>query len=168
MANRAGFASRLGAYIIDAILMYTIQFILLTAFDVPMTPPEGAGLDWVLNATPMHVNLLINLLVLGYILIEGLTGASPGKRLLGLVIGTTQGQRGDTGLLLTRIAIKYSAFIPGFLAIFLAEARPLLMAVSAIMGLIVLAGCTLALGSRRQALHDLIAKSAVYRAKDLR
>ena len=48
------------------------------------------------------------LLGIGYPIIEGVTGASPGKWVLGLRIGHANGTAGDTlGLYVKRFAIKF-------------------------------------------------------------
>ena len=96
-----------------------------------------------------------------YPLVEGLTGASPGKWILGLRVGRQDGLSGDVVLYLKRFAVKFI--------------RPVMMAVSAAFGVVGLArlsgpagtvmaiGTLLLLASHKQALHDKLAGTAVYR-----
>ena len=100
-----------------------------------------------------------------YPLVEGLTGASPGKWTLGLRVGREDGASGDVVLYLKRFAVKFI--------------RPVMMALSAATGIGVLAwlsgpagtvmafGTLLLLASHKQALHDKLAGTAVYRKMDL-
>ena len=100
-----------------------------------------------------------------YPLVEGLTGASPGKWTLGLRVGREDGASGDVVLYLKRFVVKFI--------------RPVMMALSAATGIGVLAwlsgpagtvmafGTLLLLASHKQALHDKLAGTAVYRKMDL-
>ena len=100
-----------------------------------------------------------------YPLVEGLTGASPGKWILGLRVGRQNGASGDVVLYLKRFAVKFI--------------RPVMMALSAATGIGVLAwlsgpagtvvslGTLLLLASHKQALHDKLAGTAVYRRMEL-
>jgi uncharacterized RDD family membrane protein YckC len=100
-----------------------------------------------------------------YSLIEAFTGASPGKMALGLKVGREDGRPGSVGVYARRWAVKYSGTLLGLLgAVPGLQVAELLATAS---GLVIFAGCFLVLGDRRQALHDLAAKSAVFRRIDL-
>ena len=100
-----------------------------------------------------------------YPFVEGLTGASPGKWILGLRVGREDGSSGDVVLYLKRFAVKFI--------------RPVLMAVSAAIGVVGLAwlsgpagtvmtiGTLLLFAPHKQALHDKLAETAVFRRIDL-
>jgi uncharacterized RDD family membrane protein YckC len=84
---------------------------------------------------------------------------------LGLKVGLEDGRRAGAGVYARRWAVKYSGTLLG-----LAGALPGLQVVgllAPVAGLIVLAGCFLALGDKRQALHDVAVKTAVFRKIDL-
>jgi len=172
MTHRVGFGPRAVALLSDIVVITGLQLVLYLAFHIPLTPPEGAPPDWEpLKDIPFHVHAFADALVVAYLLIEGLTGASPGKRLLGLAIGTAEGTRGTSGFYLGRAAIKWAATFlvdADYLLSPLGGAGVVLSALGNVALAVLVLGCFLALGSKRQALHDLIAKSAVYKAKDLR
>ena len=100
-----------------------------------------------------------------YSLIEAFTGASPGKMCLGLRVGTADGRTGSASLFVKRWAIKYSGTLLGLLGAI--PGLHILALVAPAAGLLVFVGCFLALGDRRQALHDLGAATAVFRKADL-
>ena len=100
-----------------------------------------------------------------YSLIEAFTGASPGKMALGLKVGLEDGRRAGAGVYTRRWAVKYSGTLLG-----LVGALPGLHIaglVAPVAGLVVFAGCFLVLGDKQQALHDMAAKTAVFRKADL-
>jgi uncharacterized RDD family membrane protein YckC len=103
--------------------------------------------------------------VVVYSLIEAVTGASPGKRILGLQVGTDHGHRGSTPLYLKRWAIKFSGPLLGLLGAI--PGLHLLGMLAPAAGLVIFVGCFLVLGDKRQALHDLGAATAVFRKADL-
>jgi uncharacterized RDD family membrane protein YckC len=97
---------------------------------------------------------------LAYSLIEGLTGASPGKRITKLVIRRADGTPGSLQVYLSRWAVKYVYSIINFAT--MAPALAMVDFVGMLLGVVIFFGCFLVLGERRQALHDLIAQTAVY------
>jgi uncharacterized RDD family membrane protein YckC len=101
-----------------------------------------------------------------YPLIEGLKGWSPGKRLTGLLIGTADGELAPPKVLMTRYAIKNSANLLGFAGTITGIA--LLTGVSSLLAVVVTIGCLMVLMAPRQALHDRIAGTAVFKAAALR
>ena len=101
-----------------------------------------------------------------YPLIEGVTGASPGKRVLRIIVATQDGRCGTLSLLLKRYVIKnlgallqLVAFIP---------ALGFIENISSIVGLVMFLGYLGVLSGARLALHDLIAQTAVYHVEDVR
>lgn len=100
-----------------------------------------------------------------YSLIEAFTGASPGKMLLGLMVGTAGGQRGSTALYVKRWAVKYSGTWLGLLGA--VPGLHVLGLLAPAAGLAIFVGCFLVLGDKRQALHDLGAATAVFHKTDL-
>jgi len=100
-----------------------------------------------------------------YSLIEAFSGASPGKMILGLKVGTADGRRGGTALYVKRWAIKYSGTLLGLVGGL--PGLHILGLLAPVAGLAIFIGCFLVLGDARQALHDLGATTAVFRKADL-
>ena len=90
--------------------------------------------------------LFAGVIGLAYTLIEAFTGASPGKRVMGLQVARADGSAGDTSLYLLRWALKNSGSILQFV----------LPIVSSLASLVFFFGCFAALGDKCQALHDTI------------
>lgn len=177
METRVGFGPRLAATLIDLLIVGVVGLVTGAALGGMLGGWIGVALDGGGGADSSSGSLGAALgAVLGamaffggfaffYSLIEGLTGASPGKRLLGLKVGTAGGRRGSTALYVRRWAVKYSGTWLGLLG-----AVPGLHAfglVAPAAGLAVFLGCFLVLGDKRQALHDIGAGTAVFRAAEL-
>jgi uncharacterized RDD family membrane protein YckC len=114
------------------------------------------------------VGLLLGVAILGLAnaLVEGLTGATAGKRIMGIRIVDSAGGRATLVALLTRCALKYINLIL-FLAAVLLGSSPLFL-LGQLGGLVILIGCFFVLGRRHQALHDLLANTAVVKLADVR
>ena len=100
-----------------------------------------------------------------YPLVEGVTGASPGKWVLGLQVGHSDGRRGNVILFLTRFAVKFIRPVMGALAA--VTGLSLLGWLAGPAGLVVSLGTLLLLAPHKQALHDKLAVTAVFRRSDL-
>jgi len=102
----------------------------------------------------------VYLLLLLYSLIEGLTGASPGKMILGLKIGNENGSRADSRQLLSRWFVKNIELV--LWTVGAITAVEILWDMGSLLGFIVFIGCFFVLGQRKQSFHDSISKTAVY------
>jgi len=173
MGERIGFGKRFGALIIDGLLgtvgvMITIFLAsilggILGALSGGLTSGEGgAAAGGALGVVAGFAGAAI-LAAIGFViygLIEPFCAASPGKMVLGIKIGKADGARADASTLLLRYAIKNIVFVCAILAAITAvEAFEW---IGALLGLAVFIGCFFALGKSKQALHDMIAKTAVY------
>lgn len=102
---------------------------------------------------------------------EAIWGATPGKRALGLQIGTDDGRVAERSRIVLRWALKNAPTLFGFLSVVVSLGAPrvgqMVELLSNLSGLVVVAGCVLAIGSHHQALHDMLAKTAVYRRTEL-
>jgi uncharacterized RDD family membrane protein YckC len=98
---------------------------------------------------------------LGYSLIEGLTGRSPGKRLLHLVVSRDDGLPATRRQYATRWIAKYSAVI--LIGAGVITGSELVAMAGRLVGIVSIAGCALALGDHKRALHDFVAGTAVCR-----
>ncbi len=170
MEKRVGFALRLGAFSIDVVFVLILSFAAVPAMGALLGPgfvPQDASLAASLT---MARGAVIGAV---YFLIEGLTGASIGKMILKLKVGRPDGQPGSVGLFLLRWAIKNVGNLVAIVgaALALAALGPglpiFLIGVGNVLGLIVILGCFLALRQSKQALHDVLARTAVYRRDDL-
>lgn len=178
MERRVGFGPRLAAALIDAVIVAVVGVVVGGAVGgmlggglgsvlggaSPDGAASGAAVGAALGAVLGAVAAFGGFVFL-YSLIEAFTGASPGKMLLKLRVGTADGRRGSPALYVRRWAIKYSGTLLG-----LVGAVPGLQVVGLLApaaGAIIFVGCFFALGDRRQALHDLGAATAVYRQADL-
>jgi len=168
-SNRIGFGPRLGAALLD------IVFIILMLVPISLLG-LGAGLAAALGleaaggseeaealaligmgAGAIATALIAGVVALAYTLIEAFTGASPGKRVMGLQVAREDGSQGDIQLYLLRWALKNSG---GLL-------QWVLPVISSLVSLVFLFGCFAALGDKRQALHDILGKTAVYKKSDI-
>lgn len=99
-----------------------------------------------------------------YNLVEAITGASVGKMILGLVVANQDGTQGDISLFMKRWAIKNIGYIFTIISIWV----PALYLVGSLGSLVIFIGCFMALGDAKLALHDTIAKTAVYKKADVK
>ena len=106
-------------------------------------------------------------------LAEALTGHNLGKYILGIRIGTHDGKVGSPGFYLKRYLVKNLYLLVLFPSFFIqlkidqggiGEIYRLLLTMSCIVSF---GGCLFAIGRQRQALHDMISGSALYKRSDL-
>ncbi|MFM8771007.1 MAG: RDD family protein [Candidatus Kapaibacterium sp.] len=186
---RAGFGIRLGALAIDTVIAAVLTgalTLLLSPLDLP-TPEvlldakdSLAELFATFNIPGDQEDLITNLMVSSsyagavasvlYMLIEGLTGASIGKRLLKLTVARADGTAGTQSLFLSRMFVKNSDRILHLIAIlplftFLSGA---VESAGSTIGFVLFIGCFFVLGRNRMALHDMVVKTAVFRTADIR
>ena len=187
MNERIGFGRRFAAALIDGIVIGIIGVVGGAVAASLLLPPAThhvtSGEDWAALGEFARGMLIIFVgPVLGlfavsclWIVWEGLTGQSLGKKLLRIRINSADGSVARPTQLFLRVAVKYSpvlvlilpraVFALGFgLRAVGIMTSPVVLVLAALAGLVVMAGCFLMLGPRRQALHDLLAKTAVYEA----
>ncbi|HET9707539.1 MAG TPA: RDD family protein, partial [Gemmatimonadales bacterium] len=100
------------------------------------------------------------LIVVVYFLFEGLTGYTLGKLILGIRIANDDGTAAGVGKLLYRYLLKNSGSFLALVALFTGVHA--LATLGNLAGLLIFVGCFFTLGMKRQAFHDMIAKTAVY------
>ncbi len=91
---------------------------------------------------------------------------TPGKMLLGIIIANADGSPAGTDVLLKRFLLKEGYNLLNFLALVLSIS--LLSTIGGLWSFVFLIGCFFALGEKKQALHDQIAKSAVLKASAIK
>lgn len=179
--KRVGFGKRLGAVIIDGIIVLLLSVIIGLALSSTIDPfvdelvtkqleemPSGTELPEFMSSF-MHYSVLFGVvggaIGLVYSLMELLTGASVGKMILGIVIAHENGKRGNITVWSIRWILKQSSGILSFIGTVLA--MKMLSNISGLIGLAYLVGCFFVLGAKRQALHDMISKTAVFEKEDI-
>ena len=179
---RIGFGPRLGAAILDGILgglfasgfgFFLASLGLGAGAVLGLAIDEQAELETSLEAIGVGAGIgavmgMLGGIIIGYFIysiIEAFTGASPAKMMLGYKVANADGTGGDTSLYLKRWAIKNASSV--FSMLTLATGLIFLNPLGSIIGFVMFLGCFLAIGDDRQALHDKIAKTAIYHKKDI-
>jgi uncharacterized RDD family membrane protein YckC len=185
--RRVGFGPRLGAWALDQLGLWLVTIVLVLifmAFELGQTPFIKESLRELLSGMKVFglpreifndsMPYLLAMLYAGFISpiiywsIEAFTGASPGKRILKLRIGREDGAIAEPSIIAMRTGIKLSdrilklgALIPVADAI----ARGITSA-SSLVEIVIIIGCFIVLSAKKQALHDMIARTAVFRANE--
>lgn len=184
MEERIGFGKRLGAYLIDWVVIMiggtvagsVLGGVLgagagaaagagagaggeLTAEEAELALAAGGALGGLLGALA-GMMIGIGVMAIVWIIWEGATGAALGKLLLKIRIKSDDGSRGSPGRLITRAAVKFSGSLLSFLGA--VTGIGILGTLGMLAGVVIFFGCFLVLGQSKQALHDIIAKTAVY------
>ncbi len=181
VGERVGFGPRFGALLIDIVLVIIGGLIIGTLLGTvlgsilgrgALGPGPIEGTEGLTGAQAGGVMGFIFGAAIGfpvfaflYFLLEGFIGATIGKMILGLKIGNDDGTKAGVGKLLLRYIIKNIASVLAILAGIVGVT--LISRIGSLLGLVVFIGCFLALGSSKQALHDMIVKTAVYPKKSL-
>lgn len=178
---RVGFGRRLGAWLLDYLIINIISMIIyeitglnelfeqmsnkMLAISTTMEPQyQTAFLNKFINENNLSFGFVL-LIPLIYFFLEVLIGASLGKMILNIKILDENRKPARTMNLLIRYLIKFSYLVFGFLMII--SLSDLLILIFCLDLIIVFIGYFLILGSKRQGLHDMLAKTAVYRKKDI-
>lgn len=167
MEKRVGFGPRLGAYLIDMVIVIILGWIFALLFAGAFAA-LGAGVGGEMGGIVGAVGGIIvgaAFASILYFLLEGLKGYTLGKLLLGLQIANEDGTAGDINLFLKRFALKNISALVTIVAMipFLAW----LGIIGKLAGLAIFIGCFFVLGDKRQAFHDTLIKTAVFRKEDI-
>jgi uncharacterized RDD family membrane protein YckC len=175
MEQRIGFGPRLGALLIDCLLVGVLVAVLggiiggmfgAAAGGGGAAMSTGTGPDATAAAMGGVFGALAGMLIaaavlgLAYFLIEGFTGYTLGKLMLGIRIANADGTQAPVSRLLLRWAVKNNNFLLTVLAA--ASGVRFLATLGSLGGLVIFVGCFLALGASKQALHDRICDTAVW------
>jgi len=172
--KRIGFGKRLLAYLIDIVLVLALSMVLGPIIGGVLGGAAGAagsggGADAAvaggIMGTIIGAVAASAFIMVFYFIIEGFVGATLGKMILGIKIGTADGKNGSTGLYLTRYAIKNIGSLVAVIGLIVSV--EIIGTIGSLLGLVILLGCFMALSSGKQALHDIAAKTAVYKKVDL-
>ncbi|HYK11094.1 MAG TPA: RDD family protein [Gemmatimonadales bacterium] len=177
MENRIGFGKRFLAALIDGILCGILAGVFggaigavlgasagapATAGSAPMTSNEASTMIAGLMTGALLGFLAI---AIAYSVVEGFTGWTLGKLILGIQIGNQDGTPASTDKLLLRWAIKNCNAILTVLAAVTGIA--VFKMVGSLAGLAVFIGFFFIFAAGKQGFHDMIAKTAVYPRKQL-
>ena len=120
-----------------------------------------AGLDQGLTSL-LAASALIGVM---YPMVEGVSGASPGKWIVGIQIARPDGSWGDISLYLRRFLVKHVR--PVFAAVGAVSGISALGFMAGPAGLVMTVGTLFLLAPHRQALHDKLAGTAVFLRGDV-
>jgi uncharacterized RDD family membrane protein YckC len=172
MENRIGFGKRLGALLLDCVLVGVLVGLLggvvggmlgLTAGTLAGAGSDAAAegaISGALLGSIMGMIAAAAVIGLVYFLVEGFTGFTLGKLILGIRVANEDGSQAAVPTLLGRWALKNINFLLTIAA--LVTGVTALRALGSLGGLVIFVGCFMVLGATKQALHDRIVKTAVY------
>lgn len=178
--ERIGFGKRLLAFIIDMILSSLAGFALslfaesslLELFYDPKQVNDSIstfenlspGLG---NTMQEFFKVVAGIGLIGFIIMimEGLTGQTPAKILLGIKNGNQDGTNASTTTLFIRTLIKNISSVLSFIAV--TVSLSIIGKIGSFLGFIIFIGCFFTLGKSKQSIHDLISKTAVYNKSEL-
>ncbi len=176
---RVGFGKRFLAWIIDVVLFSMLLLAVLSisgiigvyidSFSAAFNSGMGSSLDpntiAEMEALGYEITMYSTVIGILYFSLEVIYGATLGKMMLGLRIANANRTWADTKTLLTRTAIKNISTTVNIL--FLITTISLISTLGSILGIIVFIGCFVALSEKKQALHDLIAGTAVFHKAEI-
>ena len=177
MDKRVGLGTRLGAALLDMCFVTVVSLLLggtlgallgLGAGALAGTGTQEANTAAATGAAIGAVGgMLLGIYVFGFLysLIEAFTGASPGKMALKIRIGLEDGRKAPSSSLFARWAVKYAGTLLGVVA--LMPGLHIIAPIGSVASFIVFVGCFLVLGDKKQALHDMAAKTAVFNKADI-
>jgi uncharacterized RDD family membrane protein YckC len=172
-AHRQGFGIRLGAWFIDLVIMMIIMafaFIFAGPMDFFMDGFEFTDFQdpefMVEYMEAMRPFTLISLLFsLVYSLFEVFFAASIGKMILGLQIASQDRTKASMGTLFTRFSVKNINWYFSIIAFM--TSIDVINNVGSLLWIVIVVGFFFVLAEKRQAFHDMIAKTAVYKRDDV-
>ena len=154
--ERIGIGPRIGAALIDVVCLILVA--------IPLGFVFGLGSATAISDQPggsWFGAVIVAIIMLGYWTLEIFKAQSPGKRALGLAIKNQDGSNASQEVLIKRFLIKQVSGILNLLtAITTIGAISML---GNIAGLIVFIGFFMVLRESKQALHDQLSETAVFK-----
>jgi uncharacterized RDD family membrane protein YckC len=151
--EKIGFGPRFLAALIDGVALMVVMMILGTVFGVSMMPTPDAGFSL--------FAIIMTLIPLGYISTEIFQAATPGKQLMKLKIKNQDGTDADQSILQKRFLIKTAGSLLQLVGA--VTTLSIFNTVGGLVGLIIALGCFMVLTDDKQALHDKLAQTAVFK-----
>lgn len=153
--ERVGFGPRFLAALIDFVFMLIVLSILGVVFGISAFS-MGAG-----EGGFSILAVIMALIPLGYASTEIFNAATPGKQLMKLKIKNQDGTDADQSVLQKRWAIKYSGSLITLVGTITTVS--IFSTVGGLVGLIIGLGCFMVLTETKQALHDKVSQTAVFK-----
>ncbi|HEY6059995.1 MAG TPA: RDD family protein [Gemmatimonadales bacterium] len=176
MEQRIGFGKRFGALILDCILVFVLSWLgagtigamfggtaaSIAARSMAQADTTAVSMAVVGGIMGAVIGMVIAFVVIGtlYFLVEGFTGFTLGKLILGIRIANADGTAAGVPALLGRYLIKNCYYVLSLLGVVTGVGA--LGTLGTVGGLIIIVGCFFTLGTAKQAFHDMIMKTAVY------
>lgn len=164
-SGRVGFGPRLGAYLIDGVLGGIIGSIIGMVAGASVAGLFFAGDDLgplaaiIGGALGTIAGMFLMFIV--FMIMEALTGQSPGKMILKIKIKNADGSDASASSLLIRALLKNINYVMSLLAGI--TGILVLASVGSLGGLVIFIGCFIVLGAKKQSIHDMLSKTAVYK-----
>lgn len=154
--ERVGIGLRIGAALIDVVIVIVLSLALgsVVGGSAIMFSPDAAG--------SYVAMLLMSILPLAYFSLEIFRAATPGKMVLKLKIANPDGSAANQATLIRRFCTKFAGSLLGLVGAITTLA--ILQTVGGVVGLVILIGFLLVLQPDKQALHDKVGKTAVFKA----
>ncbi len=186
-ALRIGFGRRLGALLLDALVIGIVTVIVyaiagssfepliektisaqLEEQNVALADLDSEQAEMIAGYTKMGIlmGLIAAVVAFLYSFTEVLAAATPGKMMLGIKIANADATAASTSTLATRWFVK-TGLSTVLNVLGTVTAASILSTLATIIGFVIFVGCFFVLGANRQALHDIIAKTAVYRRENI-
>jgi uncharacterized RDD family membrane protein YckC len=151
--ERVGFGPRFLAALIDGVALMIVMMILGTVFGISMMPTADTSFSL--------FRIIMTLIPLGYISTEIFQAATPGKQLMKLKIKNQDGTDAEQSILQKRFLIKTAGSLLQLVGAI--TTLSIFGTVGGLVGLIIVLGCFMVLTDDKQALHDKIAQTAVFK-----
>lgn len=186
---RVGFGRRLGAYMLDTLVLVVLSLVANAFFgqafesvgetyfqkqmaeqNVSLEELDTEQADVVMGTMSFMSTWLIMISIVGlayFGLTEVLLAASFGKMMLGIMIANADGTSASTSTLVIRWLAKTGLAYLLLIFTFFSSAT-IFQTLYYIVAVVAFIGYFLMFGANRQALHDIIAKTAVYRREHIR
>ena len=171
LENRIGFGPRFGAVILNVILNIVGGVIFGLLFGAELVRSFGSRNE-VLVALQGTLGTLVGIGIGTFIfsiingLLEAFFGSSLGKLVLRIRVGDASGSKASVIKLIGRYFVKNIAIVFSLIAFFVGV--QILSKIGGVLGLVVFLGTFAMFSSSKQALHDMLLKTAVYKTKDLK
>ena len=178
--ERIGFGTRLGAYLLDLLVILIFGWLLgsivgvelaqlffgeqIEQFNEMSDQFDSLEFDFagVINKALM-ISAGTSLITVVLFILEGAFGQSVGKMLLKIVNTNVDGTKADAGKLWLRSFLKYASTLLSLIAGIIGVS--ILGTIASIWWLVIFVGFFIALGDNKQTIHDMIAKTVVSRRK---
>lgn len=168
---RVGFGRRLGAWLLDFLIVGIVMGVVVSMSDIDFSIFAGmdfsnlASFEADIEKITMQIAVYSVIISMIYNSTEIFLAASPGKLILGIKIAEAQMHTADYQKLVVRFLIKNINTV--FSMIFVISSIQLFSTLGSFAGFIIFVGCFFVLGEKRQAFHDMAAGTAVYYKNDL-